>query len=195
MAPHSSTLAWKIPWTEEPGGLQSMRSLRVRHDWAASLPLFTFMHWRRKWLLPKKFLLKSKLTVIWEFTYNVTGWLSLLLSRLCTFNLCPSKYYNLSWCGSLWVHLVWILCTPWIWVSVPFQGYGCFQLLFLQVNSLPLSLFSIWAPICLMLSQRSLKLSSFLKFFFLLNLGDTTRSGVSDLPTAGMPFWERNAWL
>ena len=33
MAPHSSTLAWKIPWTEEPGGLQSMGSQRVRHDW------------------------------------------------------------------------------------------------------------------------------------------------------------------
>ena len=32
MAPHSSTLAWKIPWMEEPGGLQSMRLLRVRHD-------------------------------------------------------------------------------------------------------------------------------------------------------------------
>ena len=32
MAPHSSTLAWKIPWVEEPGGLQSMGSLRVRHD-------------------------------------------------------------------------------------------------------------------------------------------------------------------
>ena len=32
MAPHSSTLAWKIPWTEEPGGLQSMGSVRVRHD-------------------------------------------------------------------------------------------------------------------------------------------------------------------
>ena len=32
MAPHSSTLAWKIPWMEEPGGLQSMASLRVRHD-------------------------------------------------------------------------------------------------------------------------------------------------------------------
>ena len=32
MAPHSSTLAWKIPWMEEPGGLQSMWSLRVRHD-------------------------------------------------------------------------------------------------------------------------------------------------------------------
>ena len=34
MAPHSSTLAWKIPWTEEPGRLQSMGSLRVRHDWS-----------------------------------------------------------------------------------------------------------------------------------------------------------------
>jgi len=32
MAPHSSTLAWKIPWTEEPGGLQSMGSLGVGHD-------------------------------------------------------------------------------------------------------------------------------------------------------------------
>ena len=46
---HSSTLAWKIPWMEEPGGLQSMGSLEVGHDWATSLWLFTFMHWRRKW--------------------------------------------------------------------------------------------------------------------------------------------------
>ena len=49
MAPHSSTLAWRIPWMEEPGGLQSMGSLRVGHDSATSLSLFTFMHWRRKW--------------------------------------------------------------------------------------------------------------------------------------------------
>ena len=48
MAPHSSTLAWKILWTEEPGGLQSMGSLGVGHDWVTSLSLFTFMHWRRK---------------------------------------------------------------------------------------------------------------------------------------------------
>ena len=39
MAPHSSTLPWKIPWMEEPGGLQSMGSLRVGHDWATSLSL------------------------------------------------------------------------------------------------------------------------------------------------------------
>ena len=49
MAPHSSTLAWKIPWMEEPSRLQSMGSLRVGHDLATSLSLFTFLHWRRKW--------------------------------------------------------------------------------------------------------------------------------------------------
>ena len=51
MAPHSSTLAWEIPWMEEPGGLQSMGSWRVGHDWrdwATSLSLFNFLHWRRK---------------------------------------------------------------------------------------------------------------------------------------------------
>ena len=49
MATHSSTLDWKIPWMEEPGGLQSMGSQRVGYDWATSLSLFTFMQWRRKW--------------------------------------------------------------------------------------------------------------------------------------------------
>ena len=49
MAPHCSTLAWKTPWMEEPGRLQSMESLRVGQDWMTSLSLFTFMHWRRKW--------------------------------------------------------------------------------------------------------------------------------------------------
>ena len=49
MAPHPSALAWRIPWTEEPGGLQSMGLLGVGHDWTTSLSLFTFLHWRRKW--------------------------------------------------------------------------------------------------------------------------------------------------
>ena len=49
MATHSSTLVWKIPWAEEPGRLQAMGLLRVRHDWATSLSLFTFVHWRKKW--------------------------------------------------------------------------------------------------------------------------------------------------
>ena len=49
MATYSSTLAWKMPWMEEPTRLQSVGSLRVRHNWAISLSLFSFMHWRRKW--------------------------------------------------------------------------------------------------------------------------------------------------
>ena len=56
MATHSSTLAWKIPWMEEPGRLQSMGSLRVRYYWATSLSLFTFLHWRRKWQATPVFL-------------------------------------------------------------------------------------------------------------------------------------------
>ena len=42
MATHSSTLAWKIPWMEEPGRIQSMGSLRVGHDQVTSLSLFIF---------------------------------------------------------------------------------------------------------------------------------------------------------
>ena len=49
VATHSSTLAWTIPWMDEPGRLQSMGSLRVGHELVTSLSLFTFMHWRRKW--------------------------------------------------------------------------------------------------------------------------------------------------
>ena len=75
MATHSSTLAWKIPWMEEPGGLQSMRSLRVWHDWTTSLSLFTFMHWRRKWQPTPVFLPEES-----------QGWWSLVGCRLwgCT---------------------------------------------------------------------------------------------------------------
>ena len=84
LATHSSILAWKIPWTEEPGRLQSMGSQRVGHDWATSLtfgkasllaqiiknpsqwrrhgfdPWLGKISWRRKWqptpvFLPKEF--------------------------------------------------------------------------------------------------------------------------------------------
>ena len=49
MRTHSSILVWKIPWTEEPGRLQSMGLLEVGHNWETWLSLFTFMHWKRKW--------------------------------------------------------------------------------------------------------------------------------------------------
>ena len=41
MATHPSILAWRVPWTEEPGGLQSMDPQRIGHDWATSLHLAT----------------------------------------------------------------------------------------------------------------------------------------------------------
>ena len=72
MAPHSSAFAWKIPWMEEPGKLQSMGLLRVRHDWATSLSLFTFMHWRRKCQPTPEFLPGES-----------QGWGSLVGCRLC----------------------------------------------------------------------------------------------------------------
>ena len=71
MAPHSSTLAWKVPWTEGPGGLQSMGFRRVGHDWTTSLSLFSFMHWRRKWQPTPVFLLGES-----------QGWGSLVGCRL-----------------------------------------------------------------------------------------------------------------
>ena len=71
MAAHSSTLAWKIPWTEKPGRLQSMGSRRVRHNWTPSLSLFTCMHWRRKWQLTPVFLPRES-----------QGWGSLVGCRL-----------------------------------------------------------------------------------------------------------------
>ena len=49
MATHSNTIAWKIPWTEEPGRLQSMGSQRVGHDWATLLSLFTIQRVRHDW--------------------------------------------------------------------------------------------------------------------------------------------------
>ena len=71
MAPHSSTLAWKIPWTEKPGGLQSMGSLRVGHNWATKLSLFTFRHWGRKWQ-PTPVFLPGESQRQWAPVFGVT---------------------------------------------------------------------------------------------------------------------------
>ena len=97
MAPHSSTLAWKIPWMEEPGRLQSMGSLRVGHDWATSFSLFTFVHWRRKWqptpvFLPGESQGRGSLVGcrLWGRTGSEHDWSNLaaaaacnILSRIC----------------------------------------------------------------------------------------------------------------
>ena len=77
MATHSITLAWKIPWAEKPGRLQSMGSQTVRYDWATSLTLFTFMHWRRKWqptpvFLPGESQGRGGRGAWWAAVYEVT---------------------------------------------------------------------------------------------------------------------------
>ena len=54
--PPTFIATYTIPWTEESGRLQSMGSLRVGYDWATSVSLFTFTHWRRKWQLTPVFL-------------------------------------------------------------------------------------------------------------------------------------------
>ena len=92
MAALSSTLVWKIPWTEEPGRLQSMGSRRVGHDWATSLSLFTSMHWRRKWqptpvLLPRKSHEQRRLEGCspWRpWGSDTTEWLHFHFSLSCT---------------------------------------------------------------------------------------------------------------
>ena len=80
MAIHSSTLAWKIPWTKEPGRLQSMGSLRVGHDWATSLSLSTSMHWRRKWQ-PTPVLLPGE-SQGWESLVGCRLWVHTRLKQL-----------------------------------------------------------------------------------------------------------------
>ena len=57
MATHSNILAWKIPWTEEPGGLQSMELQRVEHDWnnLASIGSLTSEYYHTLWLRQKDF--------------------------------------------------------------------------------------------------------------------------------------------
>ena len=91
MAPHSSTLAWKIPWTEEPGRLPSMESHRVGHDWselAAAAAIYSF------------FLPPSLSPFLHQWTLSVVGLISLLYSRvsflLLFHELLPLFYFPVS---------------------------------------------------------------------------------------------------
>ena len=105
MAPHSSTLAWKIPWTEEAGRLQSIGSWRVGHDWVTSLSLFTCIHWRRKWQPTPVFLPGESQGrgSLWAAVYGVSQswtWLKRLSSSssnsLLTYRWPPS-HFLLAW--------------------------------------------------------------------------------------------------
>ena len=121
MATHSSTLAWKSPWTEEPGRLQSMGSRRVRHDWATSLSLFTFMHWRRKWQPTPVFLNPRDGRAWWAAVYGVAQsrtrlkWLSSILFVYISMSLCVYIYIYLQSENNgnvsehCWTYHIWII--------------------------------------------------------------------------------------
>ena len=95
MAPHSSTFAWKIPWMEEPGGLQFMGSRRFGHDWATSLSLFTFMHWRRKWQPTPVFLSGESRSMLQSMGLHRLGhdWSNLAALIISFSNLYTSRHY------------------------------------------------------------------------------------------------------
>ena len=100
MATHSSILAWRIPWTEEPGGLQSTGLQRVRHHWATNLllwdnhPGFFFCMWIPfppqyyiwKWLsfLQRVFLAPLS-NISWSYLWGIIFW-------FCSIDLCVSFY-------------------------------------------------------------------------------------------------------
>ena len=108
MAIHSSTIAWKIPWTEEPGRLQSMGSQRVGHDWVTS------RSWRKKWqptpeFLPGKSHGQRNLVGYspWDhkeldMTEQLHTWLLLLLTQYiffsCLFALTEIKFQKRNVC-------------------------------------------------------------------------------------------------
>ena len=117
MATHSSTLAWKIPWTEGPGRLQSMGSLGVGHNWATSLSLFTFMHWRRKWQPTPVFLPgeSQERAAWWAAVYGVAqSWIR--LKRLSSSSSRKNTMLvNILMCVHMLSHFscVWLFVTPW----------------------------------------------------------------------------------
>ena len=93
MATHSSTLAWRIPWTEEPGGLQSMGSQRVWHDWATNT--FTSLSFSRLFPQGSSTLPVNPVLPSW-------GFISILHPRL-TF---LSKAHTLDFLGVQWLRIL-----------------------------------------------------------------------------------------
>ena len=69
MATHSSTLAWRIPWTEEPGGLQSMGSHRVRYNWTTNTFTFLNCHY-----VCQLYLCKNKLLIVHVKHPSFSAW-------------------------------------------------------------------------------------------------------------------------
>ena len=105
MATNSSTLAWRIPWTEEPGGLQSVGSQRVGHDWATSLHFtsaFFIVQLSQLCITTGKTIAWAR----WNFVGKVTSLFFNMLSRLVIAFLPRSKHLLIHGCNH---HLQWYM--------------------------------------------------------------------------------------
>ena len=116
MAAHSSILAWRVPWTEEPGGLQSMGSQRVGHDWATN----TFERYEPLLRSPLRgrFICGAYITevVLWGnclSSYLVEKFLLSLHGQVVCVHACVLSCFKLS-CFSC----VWLYATPWLCVRL-----------------------------------------------------------------------------
>ena len=122
------------PWTEEPSRLQSMGSLRVGHDWATWLSLFSFLHWRRKWQPTPVFLpgesqgWGSLVAAVYGVTQSWTQlkWLSSSSSisflERCLFNSYDHFKNQLVWSVCFWI--VWVSLKIYVWILTPYQMYN-----------------------------------------------------------------------
>ena len=135
MATHSGALAWKIPWMEKPGGLQSMGSQRVGHDWVISLHFTSYLCNRgivivllmlKSWPFYTGAELSRRDRVLSEIEKNSSialpgkgGHSRLLPSKLCVPSLRgfdEKSYSNSSWVVVVVVQSlshVWLFLTPW----------------------------------------------------------------------------------
>ena len=116
MATHSSILAWRIPWTEEPGGLQSMGSRRIQHDWV------TNNSFRCKQILRVR--IKGEPMILQDSTLYFKGFHLVLLKRTYWISLRPSEgsevsQQSCSLSDSECVIAPAALCTPHILLSLP----------------------------------------------------------------------------
>ena len=133
VATHSSILAWEIPLTEEPGGLQSMGPQRVRHDWATSLSFTFFVRPYGLW--------PSRSSVNLILQARTLEWVAIAFSNAWKWNV---KEKSLS--------RVWLFGTPWTAAYQALPSMGFFQARVLEWGAIAFSLyFCSLSQICLIL--------------------------------------------
>ena len=107
IAPYSSTLAWRIPWTEEPGRLQSVGSQRVWHNWATSLSLYTLTV--LQYILLEGYTSNSETASSCLRGGNLGGWQAGGAKRLFTIQAFVPIEFCIIWISYLFKYVKWII--------------------------------------------------------------------------------------